>query len=129
MGFIEVVKNLRTIFRNLRFCKQDILRFQPDVLILVDYPGFNLRIAQWAKQQGIRVIYYISPQIWAWKESRVHTIRKTVDKMLVILPFEKDFYAKWDMPVEYVGHPLIEEPGTGSGQETADDAAGQPRIS
>jgi lipid-A-disaccharide synthase len=108
MGFIEVVKNLRTIFRNLRFCKQDILRFQPDVLILVDYPGFNLRIAQWAKQQGIRVIYYISPQIWAWKESRVHTIRKTVDKMLVILPFEKDFYAKWDMPVEYVGHPLIE---------------------
>jgi lipid-A-disaccharide synthase len=108
MGFIEVVKNLGTIFKNLRFCKQDILKFQPDAIILIDYPGFNLRIAQWAKQKGIRVIYYISPQIWAWKESRVHIIRKTVDKMLVILPFEKDFYAKWNVQVDYVGHPLIE---------------------
>lgn len=108
MGFIEVVKNLGTIFKNLRFCKQDILQYQPDALILIDYPGFNLRIAAWAKQRGIRVIYYISPQIWAWKESRVHAIRRTVDKMLVILPFEKAFYAKWNVEVEYVGHPLIE---------------------
>ena len=108
MGFVEVVMNLRTIFRNLRICKEDILQFQPDAIILIDYPGFNLRIAEWAKQKGIKVIYYVSPQIWAWKESRVHAIKKSVDKMLVILPFEKDFYAKWNMPVEYVGHPLIE---------------------
>ena len=108
MGFIEVVKNLGTIFKNLRLCKQDILKFQPDAIILIDYPGFNLRIAQWAKQRGIKVIYYISPQIWAWKESRVHIIRRAVDKMLVILPFEKDFYAKWNVEVDYVGHPLIE---------------------
>lgn len=108
MGFIEVIKNLRTIFRNLHFCKKDILAFQPDAIILIDYPGFNLRIAEWAKQKGIKVIYYISPQVWAWKESRVHAIKRTVDKMLVILPFEKDFYARWNMPVEYVGHPLIE---------------------
>jgi lipid-A-disaccharide synthase len=108
MGFIEVVKNLGTIFRNLRFCKEDILQYQPDAIILVDYPGFNLRIAEWAKQKGIRVIYYISPQIWAWKESRVHIIKRSVNKMLVILPFEKEFYAKWNVQVEYVGHPLIE---------------------
>lgn len=108
MGFIEVVKNLGTIFRNLRWCKQDILQYQPDAIILIDYPGFNLRIAEWAKQKGIRVIYYISPQVWAWKESRVNIIRRSVDKMLVILPFEKEFYSRWNMPVEYVGHPLIE---------------------
>jgi lipid-A-disaccharide synthase len=108
MGFIEVVKNLGTIFKNLRFCKKDILAYKPDALILIDYPGFNLRIAAWAKQQGIRVVYYISPQVWAWKESRVHSIKRNVDKMLVILPFEKDFYTKWGMQVEYVGHPLIE---------------------
>lgn len=108
MGFIEVVKNLGTIFRNLRFCKQDIQQFEPDAIILIDYPGFNLRIAQWAKQRGIKVIYYISPQIWAWKESRVNIIKKAVDKMLVILPFEKEFYAKWNVGVDYVGHPLIE---------------------
>ncbi|HEY0679212.1 MAG TPA: lipid-A-disaccharide synthase [Chitinophagaceae bacterium] len=108
MGFIEVVKNLGTIFKNLRFCKQDILKFQPDAIILIDYPGFNLRIAEWAKLKGIKVIYYISPQIWAWKESRVNIIKRSVDKMLVILPFEKDFYARWNVQVEYVGHPLIE---------------------
>ncbi|HEX6191528.1 MAG TPA: lipid-A-disaccharide synthase, partial [Chitinophagaceae bacterium] len=108
MGFIEVVMNLRTIFRNLRLCKQDILRYQPDAIILIDYPGFNLRVAEWAKQKGIKVIYYISPQVWAWKESRVNIIKRSVDKMMVILPFEKEFYAKWNMPVEYVGHPLIE---------------------
>ena len=116
MGFVEVVSNLPTIFKNLRFCKEDILRYQPDALILVDYPGFNLRIAKWARaelsarqgQQTPKIIYYISPQVWAWKENRVELIKKCVDKMLVILPFEKDFYRKWDYEVEYVGHPLVE---------------------
>ncbi len=107
MGFIEVLKNIRTIFKNLAHCKADISKYQPDVLVLIDYPGFNLRIASWAKQKGLRVIYYISPQVWAWKESRVNGIKKNVDKMLVILPFEKDFYKKWDFEVEYVGHPLV----------------------
>ena len=108
MGFAEVLMNLRTIFRNLDFCKADILQYQPDALILIDYPGFNLRIARWAKQQGLKVIYYISPQVWAWKENRVKIIKACVDKMLVILPFEKAFYHKWDYDVTYVGHPLIE---------------------
>jgi lipid-A-disaccharide synthase len=108
MGFIEVIKNLRTIFRNIDFCKKDILDNGPDVLILIDYPGFNLRIAKWAKQQGLKIIYYISPQVWAWKENRVKGIKTSVDKMLVILPFEKDFYKKWNYEVEYVGHPLVE---------------------
>ncbi len=108
MGFIEVVRNLRTIFANLKFCKADILDFKPDAVILIDYPGFNMRIAAWAKKQNIPVIYYISPQIWAWKENRVKQIRVTVDKMLVILPFEKAFYKKWNFEVEYVGHPLVD---------------------
>ena len=108
MGFTEVIKNLPTILNNLKFCKQDIEEFAPDVLVLIDYPGFNLRIAKWAKEKGYKVIYYISPQVWAWKESRVKTIKKTVDKMLVILPFEKEFYEKWDYKVEYIGHPLVQ---------------------
>jgi len=109
MGFTEVLMNLRTIFRNLKFCKQDILEFKPDVVILIDYPGFNLRIAKWTKQQGIKVIYYISPQVWAWKDGRVKMMRKCIDKMLVILPFEKDYFKnKWNWEVEYVGHPLVE---------------------
>ena len=108
MGFAEVMKNLPTIFRNLKFCKADIQAFKPDVLILIDYPGFNLRIASWAKKHGLKVIYYISPQVWAWKESRVKVIKRSVDKMLVILPFEKEFYAQWNFEVEYVGHPLVE---------------------
>jgi len=108
MGFTEVIKNLPTIFKNLAFCKKDILDFKPDVLILIDYPGFNMRIAKWAHQQKIKVVYYISPQIWAWKENRVHAIKRDVDKMLVILPFEKDFYKKFNVVVDYVGHPLAE---------------------
>ncbi len=107
MGFVEVIKNLPTIFKNLKFCKQDILQYNPDVLILIDYPGFNLRMAKWAKQNGLKVIYYISPQVWAWKENRVRNIKKYVDKMLVILPFEKAFYKKWNYEVDYVGHPLV----------------------
>jgi lipid-A-disaccharide synthase len=109
MGFAEVLMNLRTIFRNLDFAKKDILDYQPDALILIDYPGMNMRIAKWAHQlRAFPIIYYISPQVWAWKENRVKQIRRTVDKMLVILPFEKAFYKKWDFDVEYVGHPLVE---------------------
>ncbi len=108
MGFLEVVSNLRTILGNIKFCKADILDYQPDVLILVDYPGFNLRIAKWAKKAGIRVFYYISPQIWAWHSSRVHGIKASVDRMFVILPFEEAFYQKYDYAVDFVGHPLLD---------------------
>ncbi len=108
MGFIEVIQNLPTILKNLKFCKQDIASYQPDVIVLIDYPGFNIKIAGWAKKNGFKVVYYISPQVWAWKEKRVHTIKRTVDKMLVILPFEKDYYKKFNYEVDYVGHPLVE---------------------
>jgi len=108
MGFIEVVMNLRTILGNISKCKKDILLFQPDVLVLIDYPGFNLRIAEWAKEQGIKVSYYISPQVWAWKESRVKQIKRSVDQLFVILPFEKAFFAKHGIEAEYVGHPLLD---------------------
>lgn len=108
MGFTEVLMNLRTILRNIDFCKKDILANRPDVLILVDYPGFNLRIAEFAKAEGIKVFYYISPQIWAWKQSRVHKIKRVVDKMFVILPFEKEFYKRFDYSVDFVGHPLLD---------------------
>ncbi len=108
MGFTEVVMNLKTILTNISFCKEDIQKYKPDAVILVDYPGFNLRIAEYVKKLGIKVIYYISPQVWAWKQSRVKRIRQTVDKMLVILPFEKDFYKKFDYDVEFVGHPLLD---------------------
>ncbi len=108
MGFAEVLLNIRTILNNISFCKKDILSFRPDVLILVDYPGFNLRIAEFAKKKGFKIVYYISPQVWAWKKSRVHKIKKFVDKMLVILPFEKDFYAKYNYDVDFVGHPLLD---------------------
>jgi lipid-A-disaccharide synthase len=108
MGFLEVVMNLRTIMKNLSFCKKDMLRFKPDAVILVDYPGFNLRIAEFAHRNGFKVIYYISPQVWAWKKSRVYGIRKNVDKMLVILPFEKEFYRRYDFEVDFTGHPLLD---------------------
>jgi lipid-A-disaccharide synthase len=109
MGFIEVVFNLKTILNNIKICKKDILEFQPDVLIFIDYPGFNMRIAKWAKELGMKTHYYISPQIWAWKENRITDIKRDVDKMYVILPFEKDFYEKkHHFPVEFVGHPLID---------------------
>ncbi len=127
MGFTEVLMNLRTIFRNLTFCKEDILQFKPDALILIDYPGFNLRIAKWAgeirnkkseikNEKGIQLtaktIYYISPQVWAWKENRVKMMKECIDKMIVILPFEKEYYKnKWNWEVEYLGHPLVEVVG------------------
>ena len=132
MGFTEVIMNLKTIVENLKFCKEDILRFKPDILVLIDYPGFNLRIAEWAKKMRnkkseisnkagknsslnthhslfAKIIFYISPQVWAWKESRVPKMKENIDKMIVILPFEKDYYkSKWNWEVEYVGHPLVQ---------------------
>lgn len=108
MGFVEVVQNLGTILKNIKICKKDIQEHQPDVLILIDYPGFNLRIAKFAKSLGIKVVYYISPQLWAWKEGRVETIKKYVDEMLVILPFEKEFYQKHQVDAHFVGHPLLD---------------------
>ncbi len=109
MGFLEVVLNLKTILNNIQFCKSDIQAFQPDVIIFIDYPGFNMRIATWAKERNIPTHYYISPQIWAWKENRIKAIKRDVDYMYVILPFEKDFYeVKHHFPVSFVGHPLID---------------------
>ncbi len=109
MGFVEVVKNLRTITKNIAFAKKDIESFNPDIIIFIDYPGFNLRIAKWAKSQKYKTHYYISPQIWAWKESRIKAIKRDIDELYVILPFEKDFYEKkHDFPVHFVGHPLID---------------------
>ena len=110
MGFWEVAKNLRTIVKNIRFCKEDIRAYNPDALILIDYPGFNLRIAQWAKEHKIPVHYYISPQVWAWKENRVNLMKKVIDHLYVILPFEKPFFEeKHQFPVDFVGHPLLDE--------------------
>lgn len=108
MGFWEVFTHLPEVLGNIKHCKTDILDWKPDVLVLVDYPGFNLRIAQFAKEHRIKVVYYISPQIWAWKKGRIKQIKRDVDEMMVILPFEKDFYAKNGMDVHYVGHPLLD---------------------
>jgi lipid-A-disaccharide synthase len=109
MGFAEVLMNLRTIFKNIKLCKTDIAQYQPDVIIFVDYPGFNFRIAKWARNEGYRTHYYISPQIWAWKENRIKAIKRDIDEMYVILPFEKDFYEKkHEFPVNFVGHPLLD---------------------
>ena len=109
MGFWEVVKNLNTIFKNIDLCKQQISEEKPSALVLIDYPGFNLRIAKWAKEMGIPVYYYIAPQIWAWKENRVHQIKKNVTELFAVLPFEKEFYAQKGMDVHFVGHPLLDE--------------------
>lgn len=114
MGFVEVLANLRTILNNIRFCKQDIIDYQPDVVVLIDYPGFNLRIAKWLREMvsagklNTKIVYYIAPQIWAWHTSRVHAIKRDIDKVLVILPFEKAFYEKYDVAAEFVGHPLLD---------------------
>lgn len=109
MGFTEVVLNLRTIFRNLKTCKEDIMAYSPDVLILIDFPGFNLKIAGFGKEKGIKVCYYISPKVWAWNQKRVLKIKKVVDRMFCILPFEVDFYKGWGMEADYVGNPLLDE--------------------
>ena len=109
MGFSEVIMNLKTILNNIKICKADIEKFNPDVIIFIDYPGFNMRIAKWAKRKGIKTHYYIAPQIWAWKENRIKAVKRDFDKLFVILPFEKDFFeVKHHFPVEFVGHPLID---------------------
>jgi lipid-A-disaccharide synthase len=116
MGFWEVFKNLTTVLRNINICKVDIMLYEPDVLILIDYPGFNLRIAEFAKEQNIRVVYYIAPQVWAWKKGRVKKIKANVDDLLVILPFEEAFYAKYDYQVHFVGNPLLDAMAQFDGQ-------------
>ena len=109
MGFAEVILNLKTILDNIKICKADIEKFYPDVIIFIDYPGFNMRIAKWAKLKGIKTHYYIAPQIWAWKENRIKAVKRDFNKLFVILPFEKDFFEiKHHFPVEFVGHPLID---------------------
>ena len=108
MGCVEVVMNIGRIVQNFKKCKEDILLFQPDALVLIDYPGFNLRMAKWAKSQGIKVYYYISPKVWAWKESRVYKIKKYVDTLFTIFPFETAFFKKYDFDVVYVGNPLVD---------------------
>ncbi|MGI9139242.1 MAG: lipid-A-disaccharide synthase [Sediminibacterium sp.] len=109
MGLVEVMMNLPTILKNIHFCKQDITAFNPDVLICIDYPGFNLRIAKWAKQKGLKIIYFIAPQVWAWKENRVPAMRACMDRLLCILPFEKKYFKeRWNWEVDYVGHPLMQ---------------------
>jgi lipid-A-disaccharide synthase len=109
MGIVEVVMNLRTIRKNFSFCKKELLSYQPDVVILIDYPGFNLRMARFAHENGLKVVFYISPTIWAWKQSRIKIIKKYVDRMMVILPFEKEFYARLGYQADFVGHPLLDE--------------------
>lgn len=108
MGFVEVIKHLPQIFKLISFCKNDLLEYKPDALILIDYPGFNLKIAEFAHSKDIPVYYYISPKVWAWKKKRVFKIKKWVNKMYTILPFETEFYKKYNYPVHYVGHPLLD---------------------
>jgi len=109
MGFIEVLMNLKSILNNLIFCKKDILYFKPDLLILINYPGFNLRVAKFEKKNNIKVCYYISPQVWAWNKQRVNKIKKYIDKLIVVLPFEKEFYIKYNIQADFIGHPLVDE--------------------
>jgi len=108
MGFFEVLQNIITIFKNFKLCKHQIVDFNPDVLILIDYPGFNLKMAKYARKNGIKVYYYISPKVWAWKQKRVYTIKENVDRMFCILPFETDFYERFDVAVDYIGNPLMD---------------------
>ena len=130
MGFVEVLTHLPSILRNIRECKGDLLEYRPDVLILVDFPGFNLRIAEFAKKQGIPVFYYISPKIWAWNQKRVLKIKKVVDRMFCILPFEVDFYRRWGMEVDYVGNPLSDAIAAWEAEDPAgtEDAAGTENV-
>ncbi|MCU0460576.1 MAG: lipid-A-disaccharide synthase [Bacteroidales bacterium] len=109
MGFTVILKNLGTISHNLNICKRQITEYKPDVIILIDYPGFNLRIAKFAKEAGFRVFYYISPKFWAWNERRVKNVKKYVDRMFIIFPFETEFYRKYDILVKYHGNPLVDE--------------------
>ncbi|MEO0059516.1 MAG: hypothetical protein RLZZ312_1163 [Bacteroidota bacterium] len=121
MGFLEVILNIKTIFKNIVFCKKDIVNFRPDVIIFIDYPGFNMRIAKWAKTKNFKTHYYIAPQIWAWKENRIKDIKRDFDALYVILPFEKQFFEdKHQFPVKFVGHPLIDAIANNSYQKLDD---------
>jgi lipid-A-disaccharide synthase len=122
MGFLEVVKHLPKILGNISFCKKDILSYNPDVVILIDYPGFNFRLFPFIKEHHFKLFYYISPQLWAWKTGRVRKVKQYVDRMFVIFPFEKEFYAKHGVEVDFVGHPLLDELNltTGNRQPTTD---------
>ncbi len=108
MGFVEVLTHFNKIARNMKDCKQDILNYNPDVLILIDYPGFNFRMAEFAKDKGIKVFYYIAPKVWAWKEKRVHKLQKFVDKLFIIFPFEIEYFKKWNIDAIYRGNPLLD---------------------
>ena len=122
MGIVEVMVHLRTVLANIRLCKQDILDYNPDAVIFIDYPGFNLRIAKFTHSHGFKNFYYISPQVWAWKKGRIKTMRRVLDKMYVILPFEKPFYDKYGVEnVEYVGHPLLDAVADFNSSHVADD--------
>jgi lipid-A-disaccharide synthase len=121
MGFLEVLMNIRKISKNINFCKKDIVEYKPDVVILIDYPGFNLRIAKFAKQNRLRVFYYIAPKVWAWKESRVNIIKRYVDRLYVIFPFEVDYFKKHNIDVVYEGNPLNDAIACNSGKESFDD--------
>jgi len=123
MGVVKVLLNLSTISRNLSLCRSDIIKFQPDVIILIDFPGFNMRIAKYAKKKGLKVFYYISPKVWAWNKSRVKTIRETISKMFVILPFEVEFYRNYDFHVEYHGNPILD-----AIQEKLDEKGKTPEL-
>jgi lipid-A-disaccharide synthase len=123
MGVVKVLLNLTTIRRNLSLCRSDIIKFQPDVIILIDFPGFNMRIAKYAKKKGLKVFYYISPKVWAWNKSRVKTIRETISKMFVILPFEVEFYRNYDFHVEYHGNPILD-----AIQEKMDEKGRTPEL-
>jgi lipid-A-disaccharide synthase len=112
----------------MRFCRHDMLRFRPDVVVLIDYPGFNIPMAAFARRKGLRTVYYISPQVWAWKEGRVRTLKRVVDRMLVILPFEKAFYRRWGWEVDYVGHPLVGEVERRRAVPSPDGEAGQHGV-
>ena len=129
MGIVEVAMHLKTVLGNLKFCKKDILEFQPDAIIYIDYPGFNLKIAHWAKKQGFKNYHYISPQLWAWKKGRIKNMRKDLDKLFYILPFEQDFYARNNFPqAYYVGHPLLDAIKAGQWSNTLDIKSDKPII-
>lgn len=128
MGFIEVIKHLPTILKAIKTCKKDILQEKPDVIILIDYPGFNLRIAEFAKNEGLKLFYYISPQVWAWKESRVKKMKQNIEHMMVILPFEKTFFEERGMPVEFVGHPLIDALSNFNKEDESKIKSGKPIV-
>lgn len=108
MGFVEVLLQLPKVLRNIRFCKRDILAFRPDTVILIDYPGFNFRIARFAKKNGLKVFYYIAPKVWAWKERRVKRLQQNVDKLFIIFPFEEAYFKKWGIDAFYAGNPLVD---------------------